>query len=426
MLKILTFFLIPLFSIFVCVAASETELVTKRVGDLEIASRGIAPRVLRLKKDTQALDEKEASISEEKEEVTFMSEPSKPIDDLFAHVQELVFRNDVNHILTLYESLKGKSEVDIGSCFYPTDYIYAHYGRSFEVLNEAARLSLFLSARHGNAVAKDIIGDSFPIPEVAEKMRAERVSLSPERELSRVLETPFSLNNLRNRPTIEAGVSDLEVLRPESLTAISTINAGYAFLRLHKYAMAYSFFYQAGEKAIPQGYIEAAQTIIDERVSGDFSEIERILNMAGNEGLWHLATCYRYGLKVERNPAEANEIYKKVVIENKPKNPFFYRQYAEFCAECALNNPEPEQQEAVYKIAVDFLIKAAEHGDYSAYKAAADLIKGIRTPLYREETGSKVADYERRYKEFLKESKEIKDSLISSFLIPASGFVEAK
>lgn len=423
MLKLSIFFLIYLLSGFVCLEASETEVVTKRVSEL-----GIAPRVgvLNLKRDTRFQEDERTSIFEGKEEAASMSETRKPTDDLSAHIQELVSQNDVNRTLTLYESLKGRSELDIGSCFYPTDYVRAHYGRSFEVLNEAARLSLFLSAQHGNSVAKDIIADSFPIPEVAERMRAERTPISAERELMRVLETPFSLNHIRNRPVIEAGISYLDGVSPERLTPISTMNAGYAFLLVHNYTKAFSFFYQAGEKGIPRGYIEAAQTILDERVPGDFSEVKGILEKAGDEGLWHLATCYRYGLKVDRNTMEANEIYKRVVIENKPKNPFFYRQYAEFCAECALNNPEPAQKEAVYKIAVDFLIKAADHGDYSAYKAAADLIKGIKTPLYGGETESRVAAYERKYERFLGQSKEMKDFLVSGFLTPTPGSFETK
>ncbi len=145
--------------------------------------------------------------------------------------------------------------------------------------------------------------------------------LSSQGKVQLILETPFALNNQSMVCQLdgEEAQSFLNHLVEDtaSLASLVTFNAAYAFLLKGEWQKSFELFIIAGKKGMRNGYLEAAQIIIDGRKiykdgisynvgdnGCDFEAITGLLKAAGSDGKWFLANCYRYGRKVPQNRKE--------------------------------------------------------------------------------------------------------------------------
>ncbi len=352
---------------------------------------------------------------------SYRSTPDKQFDSpIYDNLSDYIFLNNTEKLIELYYHLSTHPEacpagivehpfnrlwtVDatsddkkIARLFFPYTYLLKHYGRSFTELNETARLCVLIAAAHGHQPSRTMIANAFPFEE-RDAHFVERLHTSfPEslqEKVQIILETPFALNNQSMERQLDGEEAQAYLHRlvgdTESLEPFVIFNAAYTFLLQGNWQRAFDLFVIAGKKGMTNGYLEAAQIIVDGREvhigefdcnTGsnvrDFEAIDALLKDAGNDGKWFVADCYRYSRKIPQNRQRTYELYNDV-LRRKPEDPSFFRKYAEFCEENAQLLTTDKKLTAL-KTAVKYFIIAARHGDYSASEKALVVMNKIRS-----------------------------------------------
>ena len=106
------------------------------------------------------------------------------------------------------------------------------------------------------------------------------------------------------------------------INSLVAFNAAYACLLLGKKNHALKLFLKAGEKGIRRGFIEAANLFVNGKMEvlhllpetlvkpERIDTLKELLKMAGDDGRWYLADCYRnHWLKEPSERAYYDEYY---------------------------------------------------------------------------------------------------------------------
>ncbi len=294
----------------------------------------------------------------------------------------LIKTNNASELISAYERYESRDPDEIARTFYPETYLQTHYRFSFDQLNESAKLCILIAARHNHLIARRIIAGSLSFSEEDSarelKLRGESPAQTDEEIIAHHLETPFFNLTRINRQYLfsEKGKQYIHSLfesRKSQRNPFVLYNLGKLFVLTGDTRRAFDCYYCAGQNlGMPDGYVEAAQLILknpsmdmsfpDIDLTGTIEEkIERLAKMAGDEGLWYLADCYRYGQLPREHAKKYMEHY--VNISQKEEESFYCRQFTAMHRSIGDSNRDSSMKANSYKNAINGLLSSLNMGD---------------------------------------------------------------
>ncbi len=389
------------------------------------------------------------------------------------HIDDLIEKNAIERLIKIYDDLhmstkrvmprsrEGFDSVDdplfwrsdvtandqrIARLFFPHRYILDHYGRSFDRLNEAAQLCILIAAKHGYQLSREIIANIFPFQqnekESANKLRLKSISLPLRDKINFILNVPFSMNNQEN-VTIFRTDEGREILQQFAelsgeVNSLVAFNAAYACLLLGEKVHALKLFLKAGKKGIKRGFIEAADLFVNGKMealhllpeplvkSGKVETLKELLALAGDDGRWYLADCYRYHwLAGPSERAYYDEYY--AIVSNESRVASYHYEYALLHINWAERLQDSDADKInFYKIALDSLSNTMTLGrlevlpDMEGVLIILDrLIKNnssFGALINLEEARAEIASFKEKYERQLVVSASFKQRMLNELL----------
>ncbi len=389
------------------------------------------------------------------------------------HIDDLIEKNAIERLIKIYddlpmsakrtmpvsregfysvdESLFWQSDVTandqrIARLFFPHRYILDHYGRSFDRLNEAAQLCVLIAAKHGYQLSCEIIANIFPFQqnekEIANRLRLRSTSLSVRDKINFILNVPFSMNNQENVTIFRTG-EGREILQQfaESsgdVNSLVAFNAAYACLLLGEKVHALKLFLKAGKKGIKRGFIEAADLFVNGKMedlhllpepllkSGKVETLKELLALAGDDGQWYLADCYRYHwLAGPSERAYYDEYY--AIVSNESRVASYHYEYALLHINWAERLKDSDVNKiSFYKIALDSLSNTMTLGRLEALPDMEKvliildkIIKGnssFSSLINLEEVRAEMVSFKEKYDRQLAMSTSFKQRMLNALL----------
>jgi hypothetical protein len=350
---------------------------------------------------------------------------TQPSDDAFVLIDKerlirLIKTNNAGELISAYEQCADRNSLEIANAFYPEKYLQTHCRFSFDELNETAKLCILIAARYNHFIARRIIAGSLIFSEenraIELRLRGESGEQTDEEIIHHHLETPF-FNFIRIRTYLysESGrryINGLFEDRAHQENSFVLYNLGKLFTLTGEIERAFDCYYHAGQKGMPDGYIEAAQLILkNPRMGVPFSEIElvetmgvkvkKLAEMAGDEGLWYLADCYRYG----RLPRAHAHMYMHyyVDIHQKEEESFYSRQFATMHRSIGDSTSDSSIKIRSYENVVNGLLASLSMGDIfvvPALEESINKLQKLNLKASKESSGfTEVMEYVRSQKQ---------------------------
>jgi hypothetical protein len=389
------------------------------------------------------------------------------------HIDDLIEKNAIERLIKIYDDLhmstkrvmprsrEGFDSVDeslfwrsditaddqrIARLFFPHRYILDHYGRSFDRLNEAAQLCVLIAARHGYQLSREIMANIFPFQknekEIANNLRLRSASLSVRDKINFILNVPFSMNNQENVIIFRTD-EGREILQQfaessEEVNSLVAFNAAYACLLLGNKTNALKLFLKAGEKGMRRGFIEAANLFVNGKMedlhllpeplvkSEKIETLKELLTLAGDDGRWYLADCYRHRwLEGSSERAYYDEYY--AIVSNESRVASYHYEYALLHINWAERLEDGDADKiSFYKIALDSLSNTMTLGRLEALPdmervliALDKLIKkhpSFKDAINLEEARAETAAFKEQYDRQLAISASFKQRMLNALL----------
>lgn len=339
-------------------------------------------------------------------------------------IQSYVQQNNIPALIEKYHAARGRADFN-PELFYPEDYILNHIRYSFSQFNKAAILSILISAVRGHQLSKDIIiNGTLAMPRNAElQTRLEYKEKDAAPDFAYILSVPFSFNNPQIREKFKSGPGLLflnnVIANKQDYESIVLYNTAYIIMDIrHNFDAAYVLFKTAGDKGVLAGYIEAAKIILKSNgmpIEGQqyregtvetSQKIKELLDQAGIEGQWELATCYRYGAIVNPEGINFYNRYFKVIESGCTELAYFY-EMGELHTNMAQQRKDATKKKRIelYETSLAFFVHAVKAGDYSLYsritEAAEKLLELVKDTVDEE----RITRAKEEIKEEIKQSR---------------------